>query len=147
MSLAGEVGRQQENLENLLSEVAGLNDKKQQRKEKLKQLQEDCDVLDRNIREKKSASVGQTTKKNDLEKEIRELASKQKLYVAQVDELSKEIKSLDSEKLEEMNKITELKSKWNLRNWHMKQILFKFRDGRVILRSLGLSEFTIEFVP
>ena len=71
----GELTRQQDILDNLSSEIAGLNEKKQQRKDKLKQLQDDCETLDRNIREKKSASVGQTTRKHELEKEVRYLIS------------------------------------------------------------------------
>lgn len=93
------------------SEISGLNEKKHQKKERLKQLQEDCETLDRNIREKRSASVGQTTKKNDLEKEIRELESRQKQYVEQVEDLAREVKSLDFQKQEELSKVTELKSK------------------------------------
>ena len=57
--------------------------------------------------------MGQTTKKNELEKDIRELDSKQKMFSEQVEELSRELKSLDVQKQNEMNSITELKSKSN----------------------------------
>ena len=71
-----EINRHQSTLETLGGEISTLVEKKQHKKDRLKQLQEDCDNLNKNIREKRTQSVGQTTKKNELEREIKELENK-----------------------------------------------------------------------